>query len=678
MSAAVRRALAVGLPLALAALGLTLPGSTGAALLYPALGVVPGLALARALPLEAGPVARLALGLAAAPLVTAVAGWALMSAGMAATPAARTIALAALAAWSLSCLRRTPAAPAREPGARFALAWAAGWAVLVALPLLVNPYLQIRSDSWVHAGITHEILERGIPPEEPRFAGLTLNYVWFYNLFLALASALGGDDPFVLIPWFNAVAIAATLLAAWVLGRRLWGEGGARGCAILAALGFNAGVWLLWPLRLLRALVGDDRGWTDVRFELANLHLGDTRVIWTLSAPFAHMASFLDKFMIGTAVGYAYVLLHLHLWATLAWLAAPGARPLFWLFASAAGMLLIHGVVGLSYLPVALAAFGLTALLSLRWRWLPGFGRLAPAAAATLLGALAAAPYTLAISRGWSGERTGLAHRYFAFDPWMAWTLVSALLVAGWLAWRPVREGLAARSGPHALLALIAAGLALFALVVKLPLGNHVKFVYQAFVPVALFGGVALGAAVRGVRRRLGAAAGAAIVAILLGGHVAFTMAGYFADPHGRTSEELNPSPAERRLFAWARSETPRDAVFLDRDYRSRFMVRAGRQMWLGTRHGPELAAFPAADLAVRNAVLADLYGPLDSLAESVRGLRALGRPVYVVYRPEDPGSAERAERIATAPSPFVRVYDRDGFVVYHLPPPDPPGAAAR
>jgi hypothetical protein len=552
--------------------------------------------------------------------------------------------------------------------------WAAGAAVLVALPLLVNPYLQIRSDAWTHAGIAHEILARGIPPEDPRYAGLPLNYVWFFNLFLALLSALRGHDPFALIAPFNACTLAATLLISWTVGRKLWGAAGAKGCAILAGVAFNAGVWLLWPVRLLRAFFGHDRGWSQVQDEIARLHLGDTQVIWTLSAPYAYMASFLDKLTIGTAVAFAYLLLHVHLWAMLVWLASPGPRPLLWLAAAAAGMLLFHGVVGLSYLPVVLATCALCAVLARRWRWLPGAGRLAPPVFATVLGVLAATPYTIAISRGWDPGRSGLHHRYLAFDVWTIWTMLSALAVISWLAWRPLLRSLRQRREGQALLALIALGMAAFASVVKLPIMNHVKFVYEVFVPLALLAGPQLAETFQGWVRRFGRAAAIAIAAILFGGHLAFTFVGYFLDPNGRTSEELHPTPAELRLFSWARDSTPVDAVFVDRGFRSRFMIRSQRQMLLGTPHGPELAAFPADGIRERTAVMNDLYGPIDSLERDLRGLRALDRPVYVVYRASDSAGLDPAERLGARATPLARVYDRDGFVVYHLPPPRPSG----
>ncbi|MEO6463706.1 MAG: hypothetical protein ABIP29_11585 [Candidatus Eisenbacteria bacterium] len=100
------------------------------------------------------------------------------------------------------------------------------------------------------------------------------------------------------------------------------------------------------------------------------------RVLFELRAPFAHMVSFLDKFLIGTALNYAWVMMMLTVWALLAW-SGGGPRALLLLGAlGAAAMLWFHGVVGLSVIPV----FGLTLLLAIvLWPlapWLPSRGRL--------------------------------------------------------------------------------------------------------------------------------------------------------------------------------------------------------------------------------------------------------------------------------------------------------------
>jgi hypothetical protein len=649
-----------------------IPGPAGAIALYPALGLLPGLAIAADLAPERGRLATAAIAIAIAPLAASVPGWILIALGAPVRTAAIVVAASAWLAWSLRRGAGPPdeARPDGDPEERRAAWIAAAGALVVIAPMMLNSYLRIRSDAWVHGALVQEILARGVPPEDPRFAGLPLNYVWFFNLFIAMASSLRGHDMFVLMALFNGANLAATLLVAWCAGRRLAGSRAGTGAALLVGLGFNAGVWLLGPLRLVRMVVGRDRGLPELGFELQRLRfLGNADVLYLLTAPFAYMASFLDKFLIGTALNYAYLLLALFLWSMVAWFGGSGPRALALAAAAAAGMLLFHGVVGLSALPVALAVIGIALVMRLRWRWLPSAGRLALFGGATLAGCAAAGPYTWSIARGWPAERSGLHFSYLGLDPWMTWTLVTAVAVAAWIATRPLRRALVERRPDAALLGLWAAGMAGFALVVRLPSMNHVKFIYQTFLPLALIGGSGWHEALRAMRSRLGRPLAALAFAAAFLAPPALTLTGYLLDPGGRTSPALHPSEADRRLHRWAREQTPARSVFLDRDYRSDLMVFAGRQLYLAARQGPELAAFPLDQLRERRKVVDDLYGPLDSLGQDTNALRRLGRPIYVLYRRDDPLPDGLLERVAARPGPFGRVYDRDGLVVYHLQP---------
>jgi hypothetical protein len=192
----VARRLLAPLALGLAAvLGLFVPGPLGAALTYPALGFVPGAVLMRWLRLGRGRVTRTALALALAPLVTTIAAWGFVAAGLDLPAAARLVAVLAWIAWCAGRLRPAGGTEVdREPVLVPAII-ALGFGGVIALIFFGNPVIQIRSDGWIHAGIVAEIMARGIPPQDPRYAGLTLNYVWFYNFFIALQSRTAGGEP---------------------------------------------------------------------------------------------------------------------------------------------------------------------------------------------------------------------------------------------------------------------------------------------------------------------------------------------------------------------------------------------------------------------------------------------------------------------------------------------------
>src|SRR5262249_35269426 len=146
----------------------------------------------------------------------------------------------------------------------------------------------------------------------------------------------------------NACWIALVVWLGWQLAWTAWRERAAARAALpLLLTGLNAGALLLWPLWLLRATTGEVRGWAEVKRILAGVQLARVEVMYQLAAPFAWMVNGWDKFTIGTALGYAYALLLVLLWAAARWLGdarEPGAPPAWrWLlvaFAAAAGTML--------------------------------------------------------------------------------------------------------------------------------------------------------------------------------------------------------------------------------------------------------------------------------------------------------------------------------------------------
>ena len=380
----------------------------------------------------------------------------------------------------------------------------------------------------------------------------------------------------------------------------------------------------------------------------------------------AHEVSFFDKFLLGSPLAYAWLLTLLYLDALVEWVREARLELLAWAALAASGLLLFHFVPGLSVIPVALGSLALALLARRRWPWLPGAGRLAAFGAATLLGALAVAPYTISIMRGWSS--TGVQQSHFHLGIKMLWTLITSCGVGLAFAWRPLKR-LAAERRPEGLMLLFyLIGMTAFALVVHLTEDNEHKFAFQVFVPLAVFGGAAFLPAVRGWFKRWGAARAIALLLALFLSPV-LMLNGYLLDPRARTAPELNRGPGEERLFAWMRDSTDARAVFVDAAFRDLIMVHARRRLYFGSTFGPERAGFPLPQVIERRSVMADLYGPGADLGGDARALAALGAPAFVVFRPEDQrDDASRPEpwrNLERHPEQFGRVYDRDGFRVY-------------
>jgi hypothetical protein len=671
----------------LGVLGLCLPGTPGDVAAFVWLGVFPGLALAHLLLPGATPATRWTLGVALAPLATAVTGWALVRAGLPLQTAAR---LVAVGGWLLFAGGEARSLAARDrgaddaPGDRVAWGWALAAAAFVVLPALVNAWTRVRSDSWVHAGIVWEIAERGLPPQDPRFAGAPLHYLWFYNLFLALLHTLRpASSPFTHMVTANACWIGLEVWLGWQLAWALWRERAAARAALpLLLTGLNAGALVLWPLWLLRGLSGEVRGLAEVRRILSETHLGSVDVMYQLGAPFAWMVNSWDKFMLGTALGYAYLLLLLSLWAGARWLGdarearVPGAPPPWrWLlvaFAASAGMMLFHTVVGLSVIPVSVVACLLLAGFAGRDSRLGPRARPLWLAAASLAGLAVTWPYFHSIASGWDAGLSGAERRHLHFDWHMPWTLATACGLVACAAWPAVRRVIAERHRAGVWLACWMLGMTAIALLVHLPGNNEFKFVWQVFAPLAILGGAGLPAMLAAWRVRLGRPLATACIAFAFVLPAALLQFGFLLDPSGATAPETHREPGEPELYAWVREHTPVNAVFADFHARDVLLVEGRRRLLVGIADGPDRVAPPPPPreaMARRRAVAADLYGPARDLAGDATCLDSLGGPAYVLYRARDFADSTPWRALDADTARFERVYAAGGCFVYRRRP---------
>jgi hypothetical protein len=648
-----------------------LPGGASDPAVYLLLGVLPGLVITDLMLAGDPPLTRVAVALAVGPLAGACLGVGFMSAGVDLAHAARLLVWTAAIGWALAgsiLPRRTDAAPA-TPAPPRAVTWVAlGLAFAVALPPLLNPFIAIRGDSWTHGAIVIRILEGGIPPEDPRFAAIPLHYVWFYNLFVALLASLRDRPPFAFMVCLNVATAFATVVLTALAALRVWRRREAAiGAAMLVVFGLNAGAWLLVPARLARVFIGDVRGVPALVREVQGLELGWARVIYSLSAPFAHMVSFLDKLLVGSPLAYGYLIMILHLWALLGWLERGRRSDLVWLAGAAGGMMLIHGVVALSVIPVWLGVLLLAALLRSRLPWLPSTGRLLAAAAATLAGGLVTTPYMISVASGWSASQSGVRHQFISPDPLMAWTLATACAFGLWFARRPLIAAFREQVAAAGMVGLYLVAMIAFSLIVRLPENNQTKFVFQAFVPALLLAAPGFWAWV-GDFWRHGPSRAALILGLIFVLPGALTLHGYIAD-RGRTLDRtMREDAPEAAMNRWIREGTPHNSIVVDRGFRDLLLVRGRRPAYLGTDKGPEWAAFPLAQIVERRRVVADLYGPAADVGGDADAMARLGRPIYVVFRPEDDSLTVRAWKVVRETrARFEPAYDRDGYRVVRV-----------
>lgn len=673
--------------LALAAAALWLPGSIGHLAAHLALGVVPGLGLSLLLLPRAGRLTQITIGSALGPLVATCLAWAMLMAGRSWAEAATVVVAGGLA--MLLCgltVARAPAAdPEQGPGLdRFGVLALLLAVTFVALPPLLNSFNRIRSDSWIHAGIAIDLLEHGVPPIDPRFAGLRLNYVWFYNLYLALVSATGGGRGlFGSMVLMNVTDMGVLMAITWLLAMRCWRSiEAARGSLLLLSFGLGAGAWLLWPLHGLRTLRGEQQGSAEWARILSEVHLDSTFVFHTLTAPFAAMVNHWDKWTVGSSIGYAYLFVGVMLLA-LARTASAGAWRWRVIAAlAAAAMLLFHSVVGLSVVPVTLGALVLRWLIASPPRDAAATRRLVLDGLAIGMGAVATLPYLRSITAGWSAGRSGVAHQFLHLHWLMPWTLLTACGIAAAFAWPGLQRAWRGTDAAQRLVAAWLTGMVSFALIVHLPEGNEVKFVWPVFFALAVLGGQSAWSWVtrpRARMRRAGFTLGAMLVFAV---PPALSLWGLLHDSAEAYQPELRdvmrPAPGSTAFQRWVRSATPQDALFLDAEGRDHLMVLGRRRLLVGTRFEPQRAAFPVEEMALRRRLQFELFGDLADPERTVHELRGVLRRIravhpveaaYVVYRDVDrEPQPTRWQRLVASTPGLAVVHHADGIVVVRVP----------
>jgi hypothetical protein len=638
-----RVASAAGVLGALAAASLPTPVAAGVLALALAWGA--GAVLARLLPADRGVAARAAATLAFAPFAAGAPFAALLALGWRHEEAARVVVgLLALAALAV---------PSPEGGGGRTSRWewmpAVAWTALVALLLVGNPWLPPRSDGWFHAGVTLQLVDRGVPPEDPYFGGLRLLYFWgthaWAALWLTLAPGLSVWTPLIAL---NLAAAAATLLAITACARTLGAS--APQSTLAAGLAVVVQAPLAWLQVAARAASGEVRGWPEVERLVA---AGADPLLDLLARGQLHasLAFHGDKALVLTPFGMGLALFALGLDAGTRLHHRPGVRAALVLALVLAAALFIHTVVGytLGMLVASWAAVQLPGLM--RGEAAPRT-RVLALAAAGVAAVLVVAPYVLAVTLGKQGQLalgvSGASVRSLVLGSGLALALAwTGLRVLGVRAAEPV--------------ALTLGVLAVLALALRLPESNQSKFLNLLFVAAAIPAGTGLAAWHARCAPGLRPAFAVALAVVLLP-TPALALWG-FAREHGQShGSHRIPDAGTREVFTWARAHTPPATLFADLGGARELFTISGRTALWGGASGERDWGYPPAALAMRRRLVRALCAGHEPVGEDRAWLLALARPVVVVSRASEPESGG-ALQAARAGAPGFRLLHGGGSV---------------
>lgn len=631
----------------------------------------------------------------AAPLALGpvVAGTTVIMADLAGLPFSRAawapVALTGLMILASTARRTAPAGPTRSvddpaPASavdyRRVLALALGLAAVIAVVELVNPWLRWRADGRFHIGVVEEISRGGLPPTDPFFAGVNLQYMWFFHAFAAAVRSLGGGSTAAQLALINVTMVATVVLLLWEFGR---GMGRPAGAALLGAalvvLAMGGHGWIFLPVRLLGVFTGADRGWPALAsiIDIRPQPIGRSQALFSilLDEPF-----FLRKFLVGTAMSTNLAVLFLHLELSRRAIVKSAASTLALIALTAAGCIVLHPMMGIPAVAAVCAATGLLFLRGLRRPpegGAPGFGATAAIVAANAAGALLSLPYLRLVTSG----KEGAAGFPVDFVPMKIASLVLGTIVmivaAGpWLWRRLVRPADGSRLETWAAAwAVVMTGFAFF---VRFPLEreNIDKPTLLTHIALAMPAGWVLWQAMKSGSARRGALVRWLVVLIVVPMNLV-VLGAYVMERDPRTYR-----PHEKEAFEYVRRNAPVDALVIDSQDRDRPGVEITRRMFWSHEQFMATHEYPKKEVDARRAVRDDLYSGGGPGEESLARLRATGVPVYVIVRAgaAAPGAGYPAGRgpvvgsfAAGATDPlssstaFDRVFDRDDVRVYRL-----------
>jgi len=588
-------------------------------------GVLPGFPLARRVP-NISPVATLGIATAMSPFLFGLVAFVCMHLGS--TPLVGGV-IAAIVFGGLYLFAGGASPAISDTERRVFYSLLAMVVIAAALTLILpttNSFWRYREDSWFHAAVLNHISNQGVPPNDPYFSPLPLQYMYFYHVLLGGVSGLTGLGAFGSMITLNLIALIGFVFGFYFLTghvsnrplSRLLGTG-------LAVFGMNGLFYLFYPLRLAQASVGDTSGGEVLAAFFPWSPAGHNTAVALLSVE-GNQALLLNKFMLGTAFTLTFGLLAVALAALIATKTLLGATrersP-----GDPTMMLYVLALTGIAHLHMVMGAVVIVASLGtavLFWQRSETRAYL-PLVLLSVLPVVIALPYVLQVM-----PRGGASSISFSIQPGHMLGLMAdvlpVLLPASLLLWR--RWRVPEREPAVVTLTVWCAIVLLIALLVNLPTNNETKFAFPLYIALAAVAVVSIDAWLsRG--RPLWLAASYLLAVTLPVNAVYF----YHAF---RDESSIEFTEAEQAAYRWIAENTPAKALFLDEGDLVRVPVLAGRdQLWGGSRYA-ELWGYDKHEIDGRRRVHDAIYAEDTLDSATVAPLFKLNRPLYVILRETD------------------------------------------
>lgn len=523
--------------------------------------------------------------------------------------------------------------------------------LLVVLPLTRTIQMRLSFHGWFHASVAYQILNSGIPLEEPLFPGGRLHNYWFYHTWLAgLTQALRRppSDIFVLI---NLHALVSVILGVWACGTELFKKRRARMIALVCAiLGMNA----LGFIALLKYMAA---GGTISHLQEPNPSYLMRHMVLLGNQKLSHS---LGKFMHANAFPLGMSLYVACLYFALRILKkGPDRSLILSLTLSTLGVFLFHPTTGLG---LGLAMFG---------GWLLIMPKLYRTSRRTLflftlapcIGATVSIPYLLSI---FPSQTESIGIRFSGIDFFQ--TLVAYLLMVPFLIWGSRYFFRKSNVGSIFLLGFLF-GTFSASVIYSLPGPNQYKFVLLLAIPAGLIAGAGFSGDRTSILKK------SLLVVFLLFALinlVVFEYA-YLSSGWARTEkftaeginiEPLNQIPGEREAYRWIRKNCPKNSILINGENNPDTLLFAQRSM-IPVYTSVTSRGHQEAEKRIK--MVHRLYSIEPFKQKDITFLRQFNRPVYIMLSSAMTWGVVLVTKFDNYPEYFKPVYYKHGYRIYYL-----------
>jgi hypothetical protein len=542
---------------------------------------------------------------------------------------------------------------------------------MVGIFYVLNRYVLLRSDTFVHAPIVGEILDRGIPPLDPRLPHAAIRYPWFYHLFAACVVRLAGLSVFGALGLLNVMStFAFPYVVARLAARFTRRAVHIVSAQFIAVAGLGSASWILWPVVLLRTLTGEVKGLAEVARILGQIDLNSYRVVYFLTPSWTLMVNVPDRFFTVSPFNHAIDLFLLCFMLVLSRDAQRRApvRTAVGIVFVIVGAFLMHVVSGVALiLTSAGAGILLMASRLLRIGERPDRFQTLVVPALALLAGILCLPYFKSLTGG-EGERVAMQH-YLYFGTANFLTIVAPLVGLFFIIGSLVRYLLHVEISERAALGAWMIVLFFINICINLPGQAELKFalLFLAFLglPTSIMLVDWLASAKR--TRRAFALVWLTILFVV---PMVLTGRGFLLDAPttGALRNACAPSADRLNLYEWIHTQTPVTSVVAelsDDNYTPLYAHRHTFVQWSGLN---SLLGYAGGMIDRDTAIRDEIFSEKPLPEPTVDHLRSLEYDLYVIVWADDRTSHPYLEgKLASLKSLFAKVYENPAGEVYRL-----------